>query len=183
VDPALPAVADSAVQLHRLADWPGTRRRRSRCHPLIGIAEQPGQATPTESEGQLAAGRQQPERQAPQRLAVTRQHGQGSLVAEPDRAVQLVRSPEDDPGRLDRRQPQGKRITESIFVAFLNAPERMLGKHLKAAALDLRVGELEPHCLEGGERLAELLTRLRRPVNAVACTRSQGPVIIGPAPA
>ena len=79
----------------------GTRRvRRSSWRDV----EQPGQTLPTEPAGQLVAGGREAERQAPQRLAVARQPGQRRLVAEADRAVQLVARP-GTPSRPPRWPP------------------------------------------------------------------------------
>ena len=91
----------------------------------------------------------EPEREPPQRLAVPRDPRQRRLVAEPDRAVELVRAPgtrrpppRSPPAaaRARRRAPRACRPGD--------APQRVLRQHLHAAALDLGVGELELHALE-----------------------------------
>ena len=123
-------------------------------------AVQPGQAVAAERVGQQVAGRRQPKRQAPQRLAVARQPGQRGLVAEADGAVQLVGDAEDHLGGLQRGHPQGERVVEGLGASGADAPQRVLGEHLQPGAFDLGVGQLELHALERGQRLAELLAHL-----------------------
>ena len=54
-------------------------------------------------------------------------------------------------------EPQRERVVDRLGAPGLDAPQRVLGQLLDAAALDLGVGELELHALERRERLAELL--------------------------
>ncbi len=89
------------------------------------------------------------ERQAPQRLAVPRQPRQRGLVAEADRTVQLMAHPEHDVGGLDAppsAAPAHRR--RACGSAGRDAPQRVLGQDVEAAALHLGVGELELHALE-----------------------------------
>ena len=60
---------------------------------------------PADGGGEGGAGGGQAEREAAQRLAVAGQPGQLGLIAEADRAVQLVSDPEDDLGRCAAGPP------------------------------------------------------------------------------
>ena len=68
-----------------------------------------------------------------------------------------MRYPEHDLGGLDGRQPERERVGQRVVAVGLDAPQRVRGEHLDAAALDLGVGELELHPLEVCQRLTELL--------------------------
>ena len=108
---------------------------------------------------QLVARRGQAKRQPAQRLAVAGQPGQRGLVAESDRAVQLMAYPEDHLGRLDRRHPQRERVDKGFGRGRAGAPQCVLGEDLQPAAFHFGVGELELDALERRQRLAELLTQ------------------------
>ena len=126
-------------------------------HGCSAALRSPAKPRRPDPPGQLIAGRRQSERQPPQRLAVPGQPGQRGLVAEADRAVQLVSDPEHDVGRFECGQPQRQRVGERVRMSFLHAPQRVLGQLLDSGPLDLGVGELELHALERRQRLAELL--------------------------